>query len=548
MRVIQTKFPRGKLVRERYIVEDLLGQGGFGAVYRVRDRRVRTNVFALKELVDPNTYQRDSFAFECDILRRLDHPALPRVYRVFEDNKNHSVYMLMDYIEGPNLEQLRQRQPNQRFSFPQVMHIMAAIIEAVIYLHAQQPPIIHRDIKPSNIIVPTSGDGAVLVDFGIAKEYDLDATTTAIRHCSPGYGAPEQYVRGTSTQTDIYGLAATFYTLLTGTVPIDALYRITRLSGKGADPLEPANVLVPHISDAIADALQHAMAINSDDRFTTVEEFWEKLKAYPVEEVDSNPDRMPGMLDTDTEQSSLAESRSVPSAPDTPLVLSPSTPVTRTTTLLHQYSQGRQFILSGLLLLILLALGSGIIFGTTVFPGLRLASHTPVHVQQPIVQARLTQIAPHRAAPKPPTPTATPTPVPTTTTARYPTLLTYYSGNIHNAPALVDSTLSLSHIQQNAGSIRGYITLGPGLLGSGTFMGTVSSHNKIQFIVPLSGRYLPLLFQGQVQSNGNISGTYCSLQDGQCNYSGGGYGTWNVYTQSAVGDSSEQPIATYTLV
>lgn len=102
MRVIQTKFPRGKLVRERYIVEDLLGQGGFGAVYRVRDRRVRTNVFALKELVNPNTYQRDSFAFECDILRRLDHPALPRVYRVFEDNKNHNLYMLMDYIEGPN--------------------------------------------------------------------------------------------------------------------------------------------------------------------------------------------------------------------------------------------------------------------------------------------------------------------------------------------------------------------------------------------------------------------------------------------------------------
>ena len=274
----QTKFTESKVVRERYIIDELLGKGGFGAVYRVRDRRVRNNVFALKEIVDPNKYQYARFTFESKLLQRLDHPHLPRVYRTFTDEKLHRLYMLMDYVDGPNMERLRVRQSERRFSFAQTLQLMTPIIEAVVYLHAQTPPIIHRDIKPANIIVPASGEGAVLVDFGIAKEYDLNATTTAIRHCSPGYGAPEQYICDTNPRTDIYGLGATFYTLLTGEVPIDSLYRMTSLSGKGTDPLIPINTLAPEIPIPVIDIVQHALAINSAERFISVEAFWEALK------------------------------------------------------------------------------------------------------------------------------------------------------------------------------------------------------------------------------------------------------------------------------
>jgi Protein kinase domain len=136
-----------KIIRERYIIDELLGEGGFGAVYRVHDRRVKNNVFALKEIVDPNKRQYERFTFEGELLQRLDHPHLPRVYRVFEDEKHHHLYMLMDYIDGPNLEHLRVRQPERRFSFSQTLKLMAPIIEAVVYLHAQTPPIIHRDIQ-----------------------------------------------------------------------------------------------------------------------------------------------------------------------------------------------------------------------------------------------------------------------------------------------------------------------------------------------------------------------------------------------------------------
>ena len=140
MQEVQTTLPPGSIVGGRYMVEEWLGKGGFGAVYKVRDQRVRQNLFALKEVVDPNKRERKRFVFEADLLRRLDHPALPRVDHVFEDEKNERAYMLMDYVEGPNLEVLRRSQPNQRFSVPQMLHIMAPIFSAVSYPHNQQPP------------------------------------------------------------------------------------------------------------------------------------------------------------------------------------------------------------------------------------------------------------------------------------------------------------------------------------------------------------------------------------------------------------------------
>src|SRR5205085_982335 len=171
------------------------------------------------------------------------------------------------------------QQPGRRFSFPQVLTLIAPIMDAVSYLHSQNPPILHRDVKPSNIIAPISGGETVLVDFGIAKQYDKDSTTTAIRTCSPGYAAPEQYSTGTSTRTDVYALGATLYALLTGTVPADALYRMTQQGCGHDDPLEPISKLVPTIPQHVAEAIHRALAINSNGRFSSVEEFCQALNA-----------------------------------------------------------------------------------------------------------------------------------------------------------------------------------------------------------------------------------------------------------------------------
>ena len=543
MQDVQERLPIGAKVGDRYIVENLLGKGGFGAVYLVRDQRVKGNLFALKEIVDSSKQERARFAFEGEVLKRLDHPTLPRVYRVFQDDLHNRAYMLMDYIEGPNLETLRQQQPNKHFSLSRVMTIMAPIMNAVAYLHHQTPPIIHRDIKPSNIIVPAAEDEAVLVDFGIAKEFDPDSTTTAIRRCSPGYGAPEQYSRGTNTRTDIYGLGATFYTLLTGVIPEDAFYRMTQLGSNHNDPLEPIDQLVPGIPPHVSAAIQRAMAINTGDRFQTVEQFWQALNAYPIQ------------------NGAVAEKLTpIPPAIQYPVTPAPEAqktailaPPPQTT---ERRSKRRAWI-PLLALLLLLALGSGLF--AAFWPELTgqhattptLTPTTVVHHQvtpQPTATAKPTatpQPSPTATLPPPATTVPTPTPVPV---VGYPNVVGTHSGYAFNTNAQIRANMTL-YLTQSGGNLSGSVTISPPLQGSGPLLsGFVQSNNYIQFVVKGYNGNAPLFFSGTVNSDGSMSGNYCSLDSsGHCNPSSGGQGTWSVgAAPSGSGSSfipSESPIA-----
>jgi len=495
------------------VIEDLLGKGGFGAVYLVRDLRVRQNIFALKELHDPSKVERDRFTFEGEVLKRLDHPALPRIYRVFNDDKSGRAYILMDYIEGTNPDRLRHLQPEKRFSLPQTLSFMAPIFDAVSYLHHQQPPIIHRDIKPANIIAPKEGNGTVLVDFGIAKEYDPESTTTAIRRCSPGYGAPEQYSRGTNTRTDVYGLAATIYALLTGLVPADAFNRMTQQGNKNSDPLEPVDQVVPSLPAHVSAAIQRAMALDSDSRFPTVEQFWQALTpAAPRGE--SIPDGQPVVL---APPATVHSAVTIPDRKTAP-----------------QRSRRPAWLLL-LPLLAILLIGVGIAAGFLASSvGHHPTANSPTPTAKAALQPTVTSVA---STPKPthqPTipstaqPTTRPNPAPPVT----PNVAGVYSGSINNTSAGGTASMTLS-IQQHGGSISGSFTVGPTLLGSGPLTGSVSNNRHIQFTVH-SNQVAPLFFQGTVQLNGSISGTYCSLDGtGQCSAAAGGSGNWSVSPPSS---------------
>ena len=100
----------------------------------------------------------------------------------------------------------------------------------------------------------------------------------------PGYGAPEQYSSGTNTRTDIYGLGATFYALLSGIVPADAFYRMIQLGSNAPDTLEPISKFVPDLPESVADAIHRALSISIYGRFASVEEFWQALTADSREE------------------------------------------------------------------------------------------------------------------------------------------------------------------------------------------------------------------------------------------------------------------------
>lgn len=501
MQEVHTILPIGTTVRNRYVVEDLLGKGGFGAVYLVRDLRVKGNLFALKEVIDPSKADRERFVFEGEVLRRLEHQALPRVYYAFENDKQNRAYILMDYIEGPNLETVRQQHPEKRFTLAQVMTIMGPIMDAVSFLHRQHPPIIHRDIKPANIIVPKGSHDTVLVDFGIAKEYDPDSTTTAIRRCSPGYGAPEQYGTGTNTRTDVYGLGGTMYALLTGIVPADALYRLTQLGSRKTDPLEPITDLVPDIPPLVAEAIHKAMAINSHERFASVAEFWQALNAYPAWQQSAVPALVPA----------------TPPPLPRPVVVQHNIANASTGSIDRQQpvSQIRKRrVLPLLLLLLVFLMGLALAAGYWAYTG----GHRGVQSPTPTAGVSHTPVATATH------PVKTSTPVPPT----YPTLAPVYGGSIHNSPAGVDSTMKLTNVKQSGANISGNFIVGPELQGSGPFTGTVDMSNHIQFTAPSVYRHAPLFFRGTVRPDGSLSGDYCSLDStNNCNPGAGGYGTWN---------------------
>src|SRR5947209_7640496 len=264
---MQNTLPFGTIIRGRYLVQETLGKSDSGAVYLLRDQHNNFNLLILKEVINPNKHKLYRLSIEGMSLRLLYHQALPHVYNVFSEGKHDRVYILMDYIEGPNMQMVRLQQPEKRFSFPQAMTIMLPIMEAVTYLHSQHPPIIHMDIKPINIIVPTTSDRAKLVDYGISKKYNLDVTSPTQGRSLTAYEAPELYSEEPSTPSDIYGLGATFYTLLTGIVPVDALSRKNQLESKGSDPLEPVNKVIRTLSLPVIESIHRAMSSRSNDRF-----------------------------------------------------------------------------------------------------------------------------------------------------------------------------------------------------------------------------------------------------------------------------------------
>lgn len=511
----QITLPVGATVRaengKRYIIEGLLGIGGFGAVYLVRNKHNKDELFALKEVIDPNLRDHERFMFESDVLKRLNHRALPQVYSVFENEKLKRVYMLMKYVPGQNLEDLLKEQPDQCFSLPLAMAIIAPIVDALIYLHQQDPPIVHRDIKPANIVVPAKGEEAVLVDFGIAKEYVAEKTTTIIRHGSPGYAALEQYGSGTTPRTDIYALAATLYTLLTGTVPPDAIARVTEQ--KKEDPLTPLIFLAPTLSVAVAETIQHAMNINSEDRFETVEEFWRELTEHASTDVESE-EQANAQAQLHALVKKSVSTRLLHPVPEqelehvrlTALQYRPGIPLWRKRSKIFMAATG-----IALLLLIFLGISSSLLI-------LRNSHSSPSQPTRAAANAIV-----HGTPGSSSTSSASPQTTSTPGISPYPVIASAYSGRIGDLLTNENTVMHLSSVQQNQGNITGFFQ---GLGLAGPFKGTVTPSESIHFTVEIYNGSSTLDFEGAIKIGGDIAGSFSVLnQNGQRT---GESGLWNV--------------------
>ena len=489
MHEVHETLSPGAIIHGRYLIVDLLGKGGFSAVYLVKDLQGEESFFALKEANTGHKTSSEHFTFEYSLLERLDHPALPRVHRVFDSEEHNRLYMLMDYVEGPNLETLRHIQHDERFSLEVVTSILAPIVDAIGYLHQQHPPIVHRDIKPSNIIVPVVERKAVLVDFGIAKEYDTQGTTSAVRYGSHGYGAPEQYSAGTNTRTDIYGLGATLYTLLTGVVPADALDRMTQLSNDHPDPFKPPHELVPSLPLHVSEAIGRAMSINIMQRFATTHEFWQALQDQQGE-----PEQPPQFT-------SKAVSPSANGASGTASPLPPHGKQ-------EPDRRSRKSFLLPILLVVLLFVGIGASYlGLTTFRAMQGATPTPNHING-------STPAPH------PTVSATLS----SNAKTYPHLATAYQGKIGDLKDNQTSPMTLTGISQNNGQISGTFNA----LGlNETFNGYLDTPNHITFFVA-SSDHGEISFTGTVQQDGRLEGQFWAIDQSGNSIPNGIFGVWSV--------------------
>ncbi len=211
----------GDILEDKYRIIDFLGKGAWGCVYLAENVKIG-NLWAIKE-IDLAKDTRVDLLAEPEILKKLNHPSLPRIVDIVKTGE--CLYIIEDYFEGTNLKQLiRSREVCTEEN---VVEWAIQLCEILQYLHSFSPPLIYRDMKPGNVIIDKENK-VKLVDFGITREYryghDSDSTFVGTR----GYAAPEQFYAGRQSdeRTDIYGLGATLYHVLTGVSPNDPPYEM----------------------------------------------------------------------------------------------------------------------------------------------------------------------------------------------------------------------------------------------------------------------------------------------------------------------------------
>lgn len=243
-------------LNERYKIVKLLGQGGMSKVYLAENIKLGT-LWAIKE-IKKNSGLNVDFLVEPNMLKKLNHPALPKIFDIFEDDEN--VYIVVDYIEGVALD----KKLDECVSFPEptVLDWARQLCGVLSYLHANSPnPIIYRDMKPSNIILCKTGS-LKLIDFGVAREYKTDCDSDTVYIGTRGYAAPEQYGSGqTSAATDIYSLGVTLYHLLTGRSPNDPPYEI-----------KAVRYFSKNFSEEIEEIIKKCTKQNPSERYSSIEE------------------------------------------------------------------------------------------------------------------------------------------------------------------------------------------------------------------------------------------------------------------------------------
>ncbi len=264
----------GTVLDGKYEIWKEVGRGGMSIVYLARDNRLNKQ-WAVKEIKNDGSKSTQTLLKglerEANILKNVDHPVLPRIVDII--NQGGTIYVVMDFIEGTTISDRLKKEGAQ----PQELVIEwgLQLASALDYLHNMNPPVIYRDMKPSNVMIRPEG-GVKLIDFGTAKEYEIEnnADTTALG--TRGYAAPEQFgdaqgrgIYNTDARTDIYNLGATLYHIVTGMNPCEPPYEI-----------KPIREWNPSLSSGLEKIITKCTQPNPNDRYQNCSELMYALEHY----------------------------------------------------------------------------------------------------------------------------------------------------------------------------------------------------------------------------------------------------------------------------
>ena len=289
---------KGVKLKDKYILEKVLGSGGFGVTYLgknlVLDIPVAVKEFYPEKLVNRESDEgllvvckdeyRDDFkkgieAFlnEARILAGFNNlDGVVDVYDYFEEN--HTAYIVMEYIDGISVKAYIKKHGYMESG--QVLDQMKPIVKALVKIH--EKGLVHRDISADNIIYGKDGR-LKLIDFGAARKNNIEQKTITVIYKN-GFSAPEQYMShgAIGAYTDIYSLGATFYYMLTGEVPVESVGRVVD------DNLKPLSAYTGiDLTGTQISAIEKAMNIKSEDRFQQVSELFDALYEEPIEHVNA---------------------------------------------------------------------------------------------------------------------------------------------------------------------------------------------------------------------------------------------------------------------
>jgi len=253
------------LQKGKYVIEKTLGKGRFGITYRARHRNgerlviktLNDDFLSSVSSSDEKETLENEFVKEGYKLSKCDHKHIVKVGEPFLEKGKY--YIAMEYIAGPTLKDRDEETLDEATALKYIEQIG----KALMVVHASD--LVHRDIKPENILI-RSRDGkseAVLIDFGLALEFDRELTNIRTEYAAEGYAPPELYSRYAgkiAPYTDVYSLAATLYDLLTGQPPLSAILR------KSGRPLTAPIGINNSISNNVNQQILKGLELEPTDR------------------------------------------------------------------------------------------------------------------------------------------------------------------------------------------------------------------------------------------------------------------------------------------